>query len=453
MRALHPIYDGDQGPGYRFHLDLGSGFDLTNAAVVCYLTDSAGTNIASRPGVIYGAKSDRYVDILMRGKETDWDGAGKELFLIPRVYKAMASDRTAATNLLVNPSFDTGVGTVADSWTQGGTLSDMLYELKQDDPAPPVIFGKAQRSYATVGGATTAFLSQAPSVTLVPGDVVSGGVWYRAKVDTGGSVAGAEHYVQVHTGAELVQTAFPAADSDWTFVTATAPIATAASASAFKLANSDAKGYEIRYDDAFLFNGKWSVYHTDTYSLRVTPRPRPSKTNFTTANFIKGRGGFEQDSNADGIADGWSKTGSLTYAMERDPDHLNLAVDATGSGAQKVTVAASATDNLRLLYRGHFKDGETWTFKAYYKNSGVLTGSPAAGAFGLVLHTEEFDGAYETSTLGVADFALSSTAAYTAVSAPVTLTADHSVLVLDINLKTATGGDLWLDDALLRRTA
>jgi hypothetical protein len=221
-----------------------------------------------------------------------------------------------------------------------------------------------------------------------------------------------------------------------------------------QLAVYDAVGYDMRFDDAFLFKGTWASFAGEVFRLPVRARSRPSKTNFTNENFIAGLGGFEVDTNADGVADGWSKTGATnTYAIERDPDHLNLGISPTGTGAEKVTLNAATTDRLRLLLRGHFKAGETWRFQVYYKNSGALSGSPANGDFGIVLHTEQFDGVYEESSLAGANFATTSIATYASKFRTLALTADHSVLVCDINLKTATGGTLWLDDALLWRTA
>jgi len=455
-RNLRPTWDGDQ-PLYRVRFRDGEGWrNFASAAVVFRIQDEDGNAIATRPGLPVSPKSDGWAYCMMKGNETDWAGIGKQLYVIPMVYYAEAPDRTPAVNLLLNPSFDTYTGGtgIADSWTQGGTLADMIYEVRQDDPAPPVIFGKCQRSYAPIGGSTTAFISQSPVISLVPGDFMSGGVWYRAKVDTGGSVTGTEHYLTVHSGAEAKKIGFPASDTDWTFIVGEAPIATEAATSGLSLVNLSAKGYEIRYDEAFLFKGRWASFPGEVFRLVVQRRPRPSKTNFVNENFIAGSGGFDEDSNSDGVGDGWSKTGATnTYSIERDPDHLNISIFPLGSGAQKVVVAASTTDFLRLIYRGNLLPTEKWRFQLYYKNSGALSGSPANGDFGLILHTEEFDGIYEASLLTGANFSLSSVSAYTAKFRELTLTAAHSALVLDINLKTATGGTIWLDDALLWRTA
>lgn len=458
MKNIPAISDGDTSPVLRFRLmDGGTAIDAASMAVELKIKDATtGTTICTRPGVPVSPKTDGYVDVWMKGMETDWDGAGRTLLIVPKFYMALDANGAAATNLLANSSFDTGAGSVADSWTLGAAQGDMAYSLNQDDPAPPVIFGKCQRSYAAIGSTSLTFISQSPAGAVAAGDYFSCGVWYRASVATGGSVVGSEHYMTLLGGANVLKTNFPASNTDWTFIRAEKHATDAAGTSSFSLVNFDAKGYEIRYDDAFLFKGRWRVAHGNPLRLEVKPHVRPSKTNFTTANFIRGVGGFEYDSNADGIADGWSRTGTgNTYALEVDPDHLSTTVVGAGAskGAEKVTLSASATERLRLIYRGNFLAGQTWRFQVAYKNSGALSGSPANGDFGIVLHTEEFDGAYEESSLAGANFSLSSIAAYVNKFRTLTLTANRSVLVCDINLKTATGGTLWLDDASLFRSA
>lgn len=458
MRDLQPIFDGAQGSVRRFTLKDAAAelHDLSTMAVQIKVRDAVTrTTIATLPGICLGTKADGIVDVYIKGRETDWDGAGRELILIPKFYFATAPDRTPATNILANPSFDTGAGTVADSWTVGSVLGDMIYSINQDDPAPPVIFGKCQRSYAAIGSTTTAYLTQSPAGAVVAGDYFSCGVWYRASVAAGGSVVGSEHYMTLLGGANVLKTNFPVGDTDWTFVYAEKRATDAAANSSFALVNLDAKGYEIRYDDAFLFKGRWIIRTGEFLRLPVERRLRPSKTNFITANFIAGFGGFEVDSDANGVADAWTRFGSTnTYSMEYDPDHLDTSVVGAGrsKGAQKVALASSSSDGLRLIYRGHFKAGERWRFDVKYKNSGALTGSPANGDFGIVIHTEAFDGTYETSSLLGANFNLTSVAAYATKFRELTLSEDHSVLVLDINLKTAGGGTLWLEDARLFRT-
>lgn len=462
MRDLAATWDGDQGPIYRVRLRNGSAYrDLASAAVAFYIEDQDGTAIATRPGVPAPgqAKSDGYVDLMMRGKETDWDGAGKELYAIPMVYYAEAPDRTPATNLLVNPSFDTGAGTVADNWTQAGTLGPAVYDVRQDDPAPPVIFGKCQRCYVPSAG-STAYLHPTvlPSITISPGDYVSGGVWLRAKLDAGASItnygAGGGYFLRIFPAQpEQASNFLVSGDTDWRFETISARAANSYSGCDFQFAHYDALGYDVRLDDAFLFKGRWAVFPGEVFRLPVQRRARPNKLAFGGENFISGTGGFDEDSNADGVADGWSKTGATnTYSIERDPDHLNISFNAYGTGAEKVVLGASATDQLRLIYRGHFKAGETWRFQVSYRNSGALSGSPANGDFGVVLETEPFDGTFEQSSLLGANFSLGSIAAYATKFRTLALTANHSVLVCKINLKTASGGTLWLDDAFLWRT-
>lgn len=459
MKNLPAIYDGDTNPILRFRLmNGGTPVDASSMAVELKIQDAAtGTTLCTRPGVPVSPKSDGYVDVWLKGLETDWEGAGRDLLIVPKFYMALDANGAAATNVLLNPSFDTGAGTVATDWVSGGTLGPTVYELRQDDPAPPVIFGKCQRIYTPTAG-STAYLTQSvtPSMTLVAGDYVSGGMWTRAKLDTGADVTnygiGGGYFIRLLPGgSDSWYNYLTEGDRDWTFERIEGRCVDPHSTCALQFAAYDAIGYDIRIDDAFLFNGRWSVVHGDPLRLQVRPRVRPLKTNFSTANFIAGTGGFEVDSNSDGIADGWAKTGTLTYAMEADPDHVNTALG--GLAAQKVTLNGSSTDQLRIIYRGKFSAGETWRFHVRYKNSGAVSGSPANGDFGVVLHTEEFDGTYETSTLTGANFSLSSIASYATKFRTLALTADHSVLVCDVNLKTASGATLWLDDAALWRTA
>jgi hypothetical protein len=447
LKDLKPIQDGDQGPIYRFTLkDGGVVSDRSSGAAAYHILDSTGTILATRPAHIIQAKANGQIDLLLKGLETDWEGQGKDLILLPLIYYAEAPGGGPATNLLVNPSFDTG-STVADNWVQAGTLGGMIYEVRQDDPAPPVIFGKCQRSLSPAGGGSTAYIKQNPAVTVAKGDPFSFGVWHRAYAVAGSSIAGAEYYADAYTvfATDEVKVAFASGDLDWHFVYGTRVSTLGGSSLGLNLVNLDARGYEIRYDDAFLFRGNWRIFHADARRLPVKACTVIEKLPVPGPDLIPGAGGFEVDSDADGVADCWAKTtvSGATFSLDQDP-----ANNSAGAKSQKVVLTATTGNMLRTAIRGNFLAGQRYRLIVTYKNAGAMAGSPAAGDFGPTLHTEEFDGPYEAS--GASNFNTGSQASFTPKVVSLTLANNHNVLVLDIKLDSVTG-TVWLDSAELSR--
>src|SRR5689334_18110397 len=230
QRDLPSIFDGDTGTIVRFEVRDGAVIrDLATAAVECYLEDEDGNSLGMCPGFVTQAKSTGLVDIMLKGSMTDYYGAGENVVVIPKFYYAQAPAGGPATNVLLNSSFDTYTGGtgVADNWTQGGTLGPMVFEVRQDDPAPPTIFGKCQRLYTPTTGSTAYIAPTAlPSISLAAGDWVSGAMWTRAKLDAGANIinylAGGGYFIRLLPGgSDSVYNYLIQGDRDWKYETVT----------------------------------------------------------------------------------------------------------------------------------------------------------------------------------------------------------------------------------------
>lgn len=451
MREPEIIYDRATGPIYRFTLPTdGLAKDLSNAAFEIYTFDENGVQIGRRPGRIVSPKATSgFVDLTFDAPDTDRDGAGGAVTLKCRAHYAVLNDGSdAAPNLLANASFDTGT-VIATSWTQNGTLGPMIYEVRDDDPWPPVIFGKCQRSFVPIGGGSSAYLIQSPVTSATPGMWMSGGVWVRSHPNVGATVFGGGHYVELNGGRpEQVRMDIPTTPFGWRFFTVESRALNSYGTIPFGLVNYDLTGYEIRYDDAFAFLGKWRIVHSQPIRIPIQARAVPPRKAISTLACVSaGWCGFEYDSDADGVADGFSKTGSVNvYTHETDPDFLNIGYNPNGVGSQKVLLQSATADRLRTIVRVKILPVEVWTVRLQYRNSNALTGSPAAGNFGLVIHSEEFDGIYEESSTVGANFSLSSVSSFVVKTVSLGFTAAHNCIVVDINLNGVSGGSIWLDD-------
>jgi hypothetical protein len=430
VRELGSVWDGDQGPPIRISLKESSGAakDLSNAAIECLIVEEDGTLVARRPGVIVSPKSGGLVDIWIKGLETDWDGAGKVLYVKPRIWLAVSPTGTAATNELLNPSFDTDANSdgVADSWVKTGTWTPTFIT---DGPMPAAIFGSAQGGAVS---ATTFILSQAVTTSIAAGDIWMGGVWYRGSV-TSGSVR-----MRISDGGLVV--AMPSGVSDWVFLRSYRVFtATAASVELKAIEAGTAASATFRVDDAFLFKGSWNVSPCDPLRLIVRGRARVAKTG---GNLVAGVGGFEQDSNSDGLADGWAKTGTaVAYTREVDPDLLY-----SGRASQKCVLTDPTANLIWTQRRGHFKAGETWRASVRVLTSGTLSAGAGTGGFQLTLRTDDYDGAAQTASTALTNPA----AAWTDHAASITLAEDRNSLLVEVWLNGKTG-TMWLDDVRLTR--
>lgn len=447
IREINPYWDGDSGPIIRFEaagVDA-SAFDTSTMALACQIGTEADGLIATVPGILVSAKAGGKIDMMLPARPFDADGVGTRFILKPIVYLAVAPGGGPATNWLTNPSFDdyTGGTGVADGWTQGATLDTMVYEVRDNDPAPSTIFGKCQRSMCPVGSASTAYLTQSLTMNTVAGDWVSGGVWYRAYLLSGAVVQGTEHYIQIFGGnPDETQTTLPTTDTDWTFLRVAKQTTENHASGGFHLVNFDLENYEIRYDDAFCFKGKWRVVNVPPIRHRSRPRVPLYKgaTNAVGNNWFPH--GVFVDSNATSLPDGWANLApSVTHSLSYDPDDIVVASPALPS-AWKIVLTGATGQKVRFIKRGKFTAGKTYTLSVYYKMSAGATGSPAAGAFGPSLSSLPFDGAVEATSTTGANFSTSNTS-YAVKNRILTLAADHNALMGEINLDSVTG-TLWL---------
>lgn len=430
LKDIGSIWDGDQGPTVRLELkdSAGAAKDLSNVVVECRIVDEAGTLVASRPGVIVSPKSSGYVDVWLAGRETDWDGAGKVLYVKPRIWIAVTEAGAAATNVLTNPSFDTdgNADGVADNWTKTGSWTASMVS---DDPMPAAIFGQAQGGIIAAGG--TNHIAQTYATAIAAGDIWWSGVWYRGTVTAGTpSTLIEQGYVQ----------AVPSGTSNWAFLRSYRVYTASDTAITFRAYNGGSSGTgTFRVDDAFLFKGQWIVSPCDPFRLNVQGRSRIAKTG---GNLMSGIGDFEYDSDSDGLCDGWTKSGSsVVYTREVDPD-LYYA----GRSSQKCVLTDPTNNRIWAIKRGHFKSGETWSAKVRVLTSGTLSAGSGTGGFQITLRTEDYDGTAQTASTTLTNPA----AAWTDHTASITLTEDRDALVVEIWLNGKTG-TMYLDDVRLTR--
>ena len=84
MIEIPAMWDGDQYPVRRFTLmDGGVVRDTTTCAVVFKVEDESGNLLGTRPGVLVSPKSVGQVDLYLKGRATDFSGAGKVVVCAP----------------------------------------------------------------------------------------------------------------------------------------------------------------------------------------------------------------------------------------------------------------------------------------------------------------------------------------------------------------------------------
>lgn len=449
MRELAPIPDGDTGPIYPFRLRDSSGdVDLAAIAVEFFVYDEDGTLVARRVGRPVSPKSGGVLQLMLLGKETDWDGAGRGLILKPKIYGAVTPAGAWATNLLLNPSFDTDANAdgIADSWALQGAKT-ATWAVASDDPWPPSIFGNYQLvAHATISPLDPDYIQQAPTVSLSVGDRLSVGCWHRILGVTSDAVGGVKnnnHAIFFRCGAQADTFAqFEIGTRDWYFITGSVVTPTAEAAATVGIDSRGTKSSN-RYDDAFAFNGTWRILPVEPYRVWVRPTRSVTKTG---GNIIARVGSFEQDSNSDGIPDGWRlpSAGTNTYSIEANPANV-----AHEDRSLKVVLAGATGKTLEYVRRGKFRSGETWRAKVKVKTSGALTGSPSAGQWAIQVRGDYFDGDAALQFGAATDFG-TSLAVFTEYQADIALTSDLSALVIVLNLNGVTG-TAWLDQVQLSR--
>lgn len=446
MRNAEAMWDGDQGPIFeRVIMDGDSPRDFASAAAEMWIEDEDGNLVARRAAVVSSTKASGKVRVYFRGLETDWDGLGRNLILKPRYYYATAPDGTPATNLLSNASFDvdaTPADGIADGWLVVGSSAGITFAIAANDPAPPSIFGNFQS--VSHAGAATGFLAQSvTSPATAVGETWSFGSWVRGSA-VSGSVDASNAVVMESVGgtAESASFQLPVGEWDWTFANGSLKILFPGH-TALRLGLNVVTPHagSWRFDEAFLFKGTWRTFFGEPILLRVLRRSRVPKTG---GNLIAGMGSFEADLNADGLADGWYKAGTLNiYSIEKDPANV-----AAGDASQKVVMANSTDGLLRRIKRGRFRNGETWRATVKVKTLGALTGPGGSIGFGIKLGTQTFDAAAVQATTTSFGTDLAS---FTIHSADVILAGgDRSELVIELLLSGRTG-TIWLDDVTLTR--
>jgi hypothetical protein len=439
------IWDSDSGgvPVFALEDDDGSPLDTSTCAFELELRDESNNHIATLPGIPQYPRSSGIVHVYWKGGEFDFGGLGGVLYAHPKIYT------TETPNILLTPSLDvdTDADGIPDDWHMGGAETNAVHSVSNDHPSPSVIFGKATSVYHPVSGTDSDYLAQSASraVSLAAGDWISGGVWVRVRKDAGATVlGGGGYYAEIPSlgGIGDTRVALPTVDSDWTFVRLTAQVLSSATAANLNLVNFDARGYQVVYNDAFLFKGQWGVSSPTRY--RIPVRRRQLTPAIGVTDFSRGVGSFDADSNGDGFPDGWHKN-AAGIVFSQDP---TLVTSGTPSFNSLKCVLPGATGKyMRAIAKGRkYTAGQTWKFRVFYQTSGTLTGSPAADTFGLRLSTEPFDGPVEEAYS--ANFAMTQVGSWATVTATLVLASDHNALVMEINLNGATG-TMWLDDAQL----
>lgn len=453
MRELQPFYDGDTGPIYPFRLKDSTGLvDLSAIAVEMYVYDESGTFIARRAGLPVSPKANGVLNLMLLGRECDWDGVGRNLIVKPKIYGAISPTGTWATNLLVNPSFDAATGTnparLPDNWTLVGART-AVWDNYSNDPWPPAISGTFQLvNHASL--ADPDYIQQQPAVSMNPGDRLSVGCWHRILGIPGhaaGGVKNNNHGLFFRHGAQANTVAqFEIATRDWYFVTGSVVTPTVESGVTLGI---DGRGTTSsnRYDEAFAFKGFWRTLPTDPYRVAVRPTRRVTKTG---GNAIARVGSFEQDSDGDGIPDGWRlpSAGTNTYSLEADPANV-----AHEDRSLKVVLAGATGKTLEYVARGRYRAGETWRAKVKVKTLGALTGSPTNGQWAIQVHGDYFDGEPETLQSGTITNFGTNLAVFTEYTSDITIATgglDLSALVIFLNFNGVTG-TAWLDDVILTR--
>lgn len=454
VRELNPVWDGDQGPIIRFEaagVDA-SAFDTSTMAISVQIGTEADGLIATVPGILVAAKASGKIDVLLPARPFDADGAGTRFILKPTVYLAVAPGGGPATNLLANSSFDTYTGGtgVADSWVQGGTLGPMVYDVRDNDPAPSSIFGKCQRAYVTTAG-STAYLNQQLSVTINAGDSYSGGLWTRAKLDAGASItnylSGGGYFIRLNDGVDSTYNYLIQGDRDWTHERITNIATVNHTLMGFQFANYDALGYDIRLDDAMFFKGKWRTVNVPPVRHRSNPRvPAYKGTSLSSGNCWFPFGVFV-DSNGDGFPDGWANLApGVTFALSQNPSDIMVNNPVLPS-AFKITLSGATGQKIRFIKRGKIVANKSYSVTVYYKLNAGATGSPAAGVFGPTLSTLPFDGPVQATSTAGANFVVGNTS-YAARTRTLVPTNNYNALMCEIALDSVTGV-LWIGHVLL----
>ncbi len=449
MRIFDRSWDGETWPALRLKLKDGSSAkDTTNLAIEMYFNDAGtGAFVARRPGVMVSPKADGIVDVFFRGLETDFDGAGSELICHPKLYVPLTPGLTQATNLLLNPGFDTFTGTnpnrLPTSWTLVGSQTNEVFDGYANDTKPPTIFSNFW--LVNVGTGTTS-LKQTVTQAIVPGDYVTFGCWVRGTgMDSAASNSAAVGVVP-DGGTDAIYSQFPTAAGktdtgfDWRFFAAESRMTASHSTVDAQLFYSGQPSAGFRFDESNLFIGRYGVKWLEPFRIKVRPRMRVVKTG---GNLISGIGSFERDSDLDGLPDGWMHGlpwSGVTPSMEKNPANVH-----GGDLSLKLVMASSNSSAMILTEkRGHFKKNEIWAFSVWAKTAGAMSSQGS-----IAWLSDELEDGQRTAP--AATLTGTNLPTWTKLTSQGTLNDDTSKIQCRISVASITSGTLYLDDAELTR--
>lgn len=441
MKEIQTIWDGDTYPVLQFQLKSGGAIrDLSNHAL-WFDVWKDGQFLVRRPGTVLSPKADGVVECFLRGSETDWGGSGARLVVYPTLLVPITRQGASADNILSNPSFDTFGGSsptqLATSWSIVGTQANSTYTVGTSGPKPAAIHGSYQSIVRSSGGGTDQLRQVVTAHTAQAGEVVTFGVWARGEGITGSQNNSNAIRLIFGSPVDNVTTQLPVGSFDWTFITVSRTVTLAQTTIDSRITTTGNTG-TWQFDDACTFLGRYRIYPAEPRRVLVRSRLRIPKT----SNQISGWGSFEQDSNGDGLPDGWMKSSlGFTPTISREQAPANVH-DGTAS-LKVVCNGGSDSPHIKTAIRGKFLAGETWRADLAVKTSGTLTGTAPS----IELRTERFDKGQETSTPTAMGQTL---AQFTHHSTDLTLTKDTNLLEFRVNFADASG-TLWLDQAELYR--
>jgi hypothetical protein len=391
--------------------------------------------------------------------------------LVPRAYVPFKSDGTLAANLLSNGSLDDVTGSSPTQtpvgWVLVGTPgSNEKFAGGSSDPYPPVISDGSPGRYWEVqtGPAPGTSLEQTYGTAIGNGKWVSIGAWVRSHVVAGSAVTPPNDSSSLKidfTGgnpADDILVRFPQPSSDWSFIRTERRLTTpSVTAAVVKLLYAGSPDTTFRFDDVMLFEGRYRMVTGQKQRLIVRPSLKPRKA--SGGNLIAGVGGFERDSDNDGLPDGWvvTTTGThdagfdgsyvragVTYSLQIDPDLIR-----TGRAALNVvTSSVLANTGFATVVRGRFLSGEVWEFSAWIRIGPSFSSSPL-----IQLLSEQFNDTGVAEQVAQTSVPTSNSGTYTRYSVQLALTGDCDALECRIWLAGITSGGMQIDDCSLTKVA
>lgn len=437
MKTMH-MWDGDTYPTLEFPLSSGDAPRDSSNMAVWFDIYKDGAFLVRRPGKVLSPKSNGRIDCFFRGWETDWAGSGATLVAYPVIMAPFTSSDITADTVLLNGSFDDFGGStptqLATNWTMVGTQASSVYTVTNTGPKPASIYGNYQSIYRPLADGSDQLRQVAASLNVRAGDFVTFGCWVRGEAISNTSANNALKLIFLDNSIDNTITTIPAGSYDWTFLTVEKRLSANQTSIDSRITTHVATG-TWQFDDAATFIGRYRKLQGEPRKIVVHRRVRPSRT----LNQIP-YGGFEHDSDGNGMADGFMKVGSgFTLSMEQDPINVR-----SGLKSQKVVCSGgTGVQRIHTEIRGQFHAGDTYQPSVWVKTSGALTGSAPT----ITLKTGPFDG---TATVGTPTSIGQSLASFTQFTAPTVLASNCNQMRMEISFSGASG-TLWLDDAELKK--